>query len=531
MNPCFGARPSGRFNVGLRSGAGSSLKAALRTFFSAILAFSFGLTQTASAAAENNKSDFERSVVVLDVTRKQYDYFQPWTKRTKNTHKAGLILPDREILTTSDEMFDRTLVRIQKGGRGRWWTGDVTWIDYHANLAVVTPTDPAFWEGLQPVTLVDKPASYDALQIIRWREGKLENRKAEFNQFTVDTARLSFVSVLELEVSSEIQGVGWGEPIAVGAQVIGITSQQAGNKCTAIPASFIRPVLEARKNGTYRGLGLFDFYWQAAENPASLDFLKLPGQPRGVVVIYVPAKPGATPVLKPHDLILQIDGFDIDTQGDYTDPDFGPLLLENLSTRRHWAGDDVKMKVWRDGKEIDATYRLPKAEYATTLVPDATYDQEPEYLIVGGLVFQPLNDSYLKGWGPEWKRRSPFRLYYYNEQEPTPERRSLVFLSQVLPDIYNLGYQNFQYLVLDEVNGKKIARLQDLKAALEKPIDGFHQVQFVRSDSLRRLVLDASETDAATSRVLQRYGITKDFYFVSTEEPQNAGGGGNRAAE
>ena len=184
------------------------------------------------------------------------------------------------------------------------------------------------------------------------------------------------------------------------------------------------------------------------------------------------------------------------------------------------------MKVSREGNEIDVTYRLPKAVYSTTLVPDATYDQEPEYLIVGGLVFQPLNDSFLKGWGPEWKRRSPFRLYYYNEQEPTPERRSLVFLSQVLPDIYNLGYQNIQYLVLDEVNGKRIAKLQDLKAALEKPIDGFHHVQFARSDSLRRLVLDAGETEAATRRVLQRYGITKDFYFVSTEAPKSAGGGG-----
>ncbi|MBI4661241.1 MAG: hypothetical protein HY735_20655 [Verrucomicrobia bacterium] len=485
----------------------------------------FFLTGAASLAAPadtgNHKAAWERSVVVLDVTRKEYDYFQPWTRRVKNVHKAGLVLPGREILTTADQMYDRTLVRIQKNGRGKWWTADVSWIDYHANLAAVTPSEPEFWEGLEPAILVDKPASYENLQIVRWREGKMETRKAEFNQFTVDMARLSYVSVLELELGSDIQGVGWGEPVVADGQVIGLLSEQTGNKYSAIPASFIRPVLEARRAGAYRGLGFFDFYWEAAENPASQAFLTLPNEHRGVIVIQVPSKPGVEPVLKLRDVLLQIDGFDIDTHGDYEDPDFGRLLLENLSTRRRWAGDEVKLKVWREGKEIDVTYRLPKADYSSTLVPDATYDQEPEYLIVGGLVFQPLNDPFLKGWGPEWKRRSPFRLYYYNEQEPTPERPSLVLLTQVLPDIYNLGYQELRYLVLDQVNGQKIAKLQDLKAALQKPINGFHEILFARSDSLRRMVLSADDMPAATRRVLQRYGITRDFYFVSAGTAQD----------
>ena len=79
-------------------------------------------------------------------------------------------------------------------------------------------------------------------------------------------------------------------------------SEQAGNKCTAIPAAFIRPILEARKNGSYRGLGYFDFYWEAAENPATQAFLKFSGEPRGVIIIQVPSRPGTQPVLKPRDV-------------------------------------------------------------------------------------------------------------------------------------------------------------------------------------------------------------------------------------
>ena len=33
-------------------------------------------------------------------------------------------------------------------------------------------------------------------------------------------------------------------------------------------------------------------------------------------------------VLKPRDVLLNIDGFDLDIQGDYQDPDFGSLTLE-----------------------------------------------------------------------------------------------------------------------------------------------------------------------------------------------------------
>ena len=475
-----------------------------------------GFSRAGEEPRSIDPSAWEHSIVLLDVTRKQYDYLQPWTKRMKSAQKIGIVAGDREILTTADEMFDRTLVRVQKGGRGKWWIGEVTWIDYHANLALVTTTDQAFWKDMKPAKLEGTMPSDGALQIVRWREGKLENRKAEFSQFTVREGHLSNVSHVQLEVSSEIHGAGGGEPIIASSHVVGIVTGQEGTTCTATPSSFIQSILEARQKGVYRGLGYFDFYWQPAENPASLAFLKLEGEPRGVLVIDVPNKPdSAKPVLKQHDVILRIDGFDIDIQGDYTDPEFGHLMLENLATRRKWAGDEFKLKIWRDGEAQDVIYRLPKADYSSSLVPDAVYDQEPEYFIVGGLVFQPLTDAFLQSWGPDWKRRAPFRLYNYNNEPPTKDRPALVVLSQVLPDVYNIGYQDLKYLVLDKVNGERVSHLSDLRDALQKPVNGFHALQFVQSDSLRRVVLDGGDKEKqATQRVLQRYGIIQEFYFA-----------------
>jgi hypothetical protein len=461
-------------------------------------------------------SPWERSVVTLEVSRKQYDYYQPWTRKTSRVQKTGMVLDDHQILTTADELFDRTLVRLQKGGRGRWWTGEVIWIDYYANLALVTTSEEDFWRDLKPVALGGVIPEDGSLQIVRWREGNLETRRAEFSQFTIREGQLAAISQPVLEADSDILSAGWGEIVTANSHPVGIVSVQDGRMCTAIPATFIQNILDARKKDQYRGLGYFHFYWQGSQNPASLTRLKLTGEPRGAIVISVPKRPdSAKQVIEKQDIILNIDGFDLDIQGDYMDPEYGNLMLENLATRNKWAGDDVKMVIWRNGQLTNVVYRLPKFDYSVSLVPAATYDQDPEYAIVGGLVFQPLTDSYLQSWGTDWRRRAPFRLTYYHNEEPTADRPALVLMSQVLPDAFNIGYQEQRGLVVDKINGQRINRLGQVREALEKPVNGFHIIELVQSDSLRRIVIAAGDTEKqATARVLQRYGIDEPFHFA-----------------
>ncbi len=138
-------------------------------------------------------------------------------------------------------------------------------------------------------------------------------------------------------------------------------------------------------------------------------------------------------------------------------------------------------------------------------------------MILGGLVFQPLTDSYLQSWGTDWRRRAPFRLNYYHNDPPTKDRPALVLMSQVLPDAFNIGYQEQRALAVDKVNGQHISRLSELRQALDKPINGFHVIELVQSDSLRRIVLAAGDSEKeATTRVLKRYGIDEPYYFAKT---------------
>ncbi len=460
-----------------------------------------------AAAEANGRNPMEQSVVTLEITAKDYDYFQPWNKPTRSIRKHALVLPNRELVTTAQNLADRTLVRAQKGGRGRWLNAEVKWIDYHANVAVVTVPDEGFWNGLKPAPVSGEMPRLAEYEIIRWRDGNLETRRADFSKFTVGDGALSFAPRIQLELNTEISGLGWAEPVAAGGRVLGISVSKGGNVCTVAPWAFIQRILDARRHGAAPGLGYFDFVWQQSQNPATLQYLKLEGEPRGAVVIDVPKNPPADYAIKKQDILLEVDGFAVDSDGDIEDPEFGHVMMEGLATRRHFAGDRIPIKLLRDGKVIEVQYALPRAEYSVDLLPMHSFDREPEYLVAGGLLFQPLTQSYLRGWGDDWRRRAPFRLSYFSGESPTPERPALVILTQVLPDPINIGYQDVRSLVVEKINGRVIRTLPDVQQALMTPADGVHRIEFFRGDNLQRLLLDAGELEAATQRVLQRYGI------------------------
>ncbi|HAV63024.1 MAG TPA: hypothetical protein DCY13_11745 [Verrucomicrobiales bacterium] len=461
-------------------------------------------------AASSDLSRWERSLVTLEVNRQGYNHIQPWTRRSQTFQKSGVVIDKRSILTTADQMNDLLLVRIQKGGRGKWFSGKLLWIDYHANLALVTCEEDEFWDGMRPASLMSKiPLSGEA-RILRWREGKIDARKMEINRARVQVGRQTFIDLMHLELNGEAQGVGWGDPVIDGSRIIGLMEEQESGGALAVPSPFIRSILEAREKEDYPGLGFFNFYWQRAENPETLQALKLENTDHGVIVIQPLAKLGEESVLKQKDVILKIDGYEIGPEGDYQDPIYGRIMLEALGSRNRFAGDKVPMTIWRDGKLMEIEYELPKAEFEEEMIPDELFDQEPEYLIAGGFVFQPLTVPYLKSWGGDWQRRAPFRLAYLKQAIPTEKQEAIVILSLVLPDPYNLGYQDIRALIVRRINGRKIVHLEDVETALKSPQDGFHIIEFAQGDSPGKIVLDAGDLSNATERVLSRYGINND---------------------
>ncbi len=483
--------------------------------FRYFLLYSFGLLPLLMLKAEPEKDLWANSLVQIESTRHQYEFFQPWSRRTASNNKFGVVVEGKKIATTADYLFDHTVLRVQKGGRGSWYEASLHWIDYHSNLALLDIQDPGFWEGLQPVKFADPVPVTGEAKLIRWNDGRLETRRLEINRLRMGRSALSYIDLPQLELDSEIDGVGWSEAVVYGDAIIGLTTSQSRSKCTAVPSFFVEEVIDQVKKDQFRGVGYFNFYWKRAENPAVLDYLKLEGGKRGVIVTEIISIPGHETKVKPKDILLKVDGFDIDIVGDYADPVYGNMMLERLATRGHWSGDKVPMTVWRDGVEIELEFELARADYSEEYVPSAKFDMPPEYLMAGGLVFQPLTEPYLRSWGSEWQRRAPVRLVRLKERRPTEEDPGCVLLSLVLPDSYNLGYQDYRYLVLDKVNGVKITALPELKEALDHPKGAFHVIEFLPGETVQKMVLDAVQLKSATQRVMFDYRLPTDYFVGS----------------
>jgi hypothetical protein len=490
----------------------------LRAGVAALVLLLPGLAQAKRSAESGDASGpfaWENAIIHIEVTSKEYSYVQPWARSEHKVYKTGIIFPNHVIITTAAGVADQTLIRLQKQGGGLFSLGRVVWVDYQANLAALTTDEKDFWTGLQPAKLADPTPVTGPAHVLRWEGDHLDDRAGEVEQMLVDNSELSFVSVPYLKIDSTISGAGDGEAAVAGNKLVGLVCLQANDSVMAIPSSFIDSILKAREAKTYTGLGYFDFTWDQVRNPLCLDYLKLPGPARGVIIKETGLKPGVVSLVKPHDVLLQVDGFDIDIEGNYADPQYKKLSLENLSSRNKWAGMTCKFKIWRDGKEMDLTYTLPKAEYTDELVPSHSFDQAPQYVLAGGFIFEPLTENYLRSWGTDWRSRAPFRLFYYNLDKVTPEHPERVVLSQVLPDEVNIGYESLHNLVVDKINGQPVRDISDVAEALKTPQDGYDVFTFASGDSIREAVLDAGQLDQANQDIMARFHIPYDHVLGS----------------
>lgn len=450
------------------------------------------------------------AIVHIEVSGKEYSYVQPWARAEKKTTKSGVVLAGHLIITTADGLNDQTLIRLQKGGGGLFSLGKLVWIDYQSNLAGLTTDEASFWSGLTPASLADPVPLIGEVRVQRWNDDRLESRPGNVDRMAVDNSALSFVSVPSLKVDSTISNAGASEPVTQGRRLLGLAISQDNDVVTAIPSSFIDFTVKSRKNGTFAGLGYFDFTWEQVQNPLTLQYLGMPGPARGVVVQTTGLKPGVESPIHSRDVILSIDGFPIDAQGDYEDPQYGKMMLENLSSRQRWAGSTAKIKVWRDGKEQVIDYKLPRAAYSDELVPEQSFDHPPDYVLAGGFIFVKLSDAFLRSWGPSWRQRAPFRLGYYETGHVKPGRSEIVVLSGVMPARVNLGYEMLHDCVVDEVNGVKIGKLADLAEALKSPVNGFDVFKFAPGGSQESAVLDATQIDQTNREIMTRFHIPAD---------------------
>lgn len=182
------------------------------------------------------------------------------------------------------------------------------------------------------------------------------------------------------------------------------------------------------------------------------------------------------------DIIIAINGKSIQDMNDWDRYDrIMDLILRDGKGDLKPIGAVTKLKVFRNHQTREISYRLSGYKTDHFLIPDQAPGRNPLYLIVGGFFFTELTTSYLKEFGNEYRLKSEKKLVYladFYQKKNHPVRERIVILSRVFPLEGNVGYQEFQDLILETVNGVRITSLDTLRKVLENEQRGYFAFEF-----------------------------------------------------
>jgi hypothetical protein len=278
---------------------------------------------------------------------------------------------------------------------------------------------------------------------------------------------------------------------------------------TAIPVPMIEHFLKDAADGKYEGFPTLGVSWSPLRDPNLREEVLAPKAGGGLLLTRVnPRGTAGRAGFREGDVLLSVDGYKLDEDGNYRDPLYGPTAVGNLIRTKPTVGSPARFRISRNGKEMELSGSYDRKARDEVAIPTLQFDIAPKYLVVGGLVFQELTGTYLQEWGEKWSERAPQRLAelftFQHEKRPNPERK-VVFLSQVLPSPITLGYLQLSGLVLEKLNGREIMNLSDLAKAVDEVKSG--DLVFEFRDEPGKLILQAQDLPSVSQKIGKDYGL------------------------
>lgn len=456
----------------------------------------------------------ETSMLRVNITSQPYNFALPWQKQNPGTRRGlGALLAGNRVLVTAEMAQDATYLELEQAASGRRITARVEAIDYELNLATIVPADDPgdFFAGMQPLEPDTGLKPKAALEVWQFEQnGTPVTSTIEFNRVDLGSYFLEDQYFLIFQAGGAVQyrSGTFTLPVVHNGRLAGMLVRYNSRDQVAdiLPAVMIDQFLKDVADPPYEGRPNFGIRVSPTLDPQLRSWLKLRDDQGGVLITAVtPGFSAAESGVREGDVILSINGIPLDSRGYYQDPDYGLLSSGHLVRGRTNVGDVLRLRIWRDGAEIELDCRMTRKAPEEYLVPPYLFDRGPRFLLLGGLLFQELTVPYLKLAGNEWRERAPFRLLYAHanpEEAMKQGRRKLVFLSGVLPSPSTIGYEQLSGLPVSRVNGHVINDIRDLDAALKAPVDGIHRIEF--EDAPRVIHVDAEQAQQDNEEFLPR---------------------------
>ncbi len=443
------------------------------------------------------------ALVRLHVTSQSYETSAPWKLGRDYTRTArGVVVGPGQILCKSSTVSSQRMIEIGLANSARRYPGKLLHVDRDIGLALVGYDDEHLKKSLAPLPLGEPVKLDDEFEIHQLGRDNIPER---YNARVIRASASS--SGLDLLLKTTCSDSGDGQVALKDGKVVGLLTSTYGSRQqgTILSIETLRQYLDDFNSKAYRGRPGPGFWTHQLLREDLRTYYGLAENQHGIAVSRT--GPGRTGdgVLEPGDVILGLDGYDLDDEGKFVHELHGRLSSSYLTSGRRHAGDRIKAKILRKGVETEVEFELKGEKPDEKRVPLGWGGARPQFMMVGGLVLLELtsNSGVSRSSGGVLLRRFRERAHW----DPPGKRRRVIYVDRILQDKSNKGFERIRHQPIKTINGIEILDFKSVPKALATPEGAYHVFRFDGLES--DLVIPADELEAINKRIAEKYKVTR----------------------
>lgn len=465
-------------------------------------------------------SEAEKSVVQIITAFQEPNWAAPWIFDSPHfASGTGFLIDGNRIMTNAHVVAWTKQLLVRRYHDPQRYFAKVEFVAHDLDLAILKIVDPNtgeenadFYQGMKPLEFGPLPKVRSTVVTYGFPAGgqQISYTRGVVSRIEVQGyTHIGNRALLAVQTDAAINPGNSGGPVMQDDKVVGVAfegTRALENTGFFIPTSIIHHFLDDIKDGTYDGVPESGLRLTNLQNPAFRRMLKLPEKSKqGVRVDKVLNIPTTQAVIKPNDVILQVGDYPVDDDGTitYEGNTVGISVAFDLAQNN----DNIPLKIWRDGQEIDVS--LPVKVYTDDDTQGNQYDVLPPYYIYGGLVFTTLSLDYLKTFGQDWSdsagRELIYELAYRHIEDPAHWRTQPVVLASILDHAVNANFTTRGQAMVDKINGIRIEKLSDVPKAFGATNGQDAIIEFLPDHHFE--VIRKDDAEKANPDILQTYRV------------------------
>ncbi|MCX5862457.1 MAG: trypsin-like peptidase domain-containing protein [Desulfomonile sp.] len=485
-----------------------------------MLVFIVSLLSFAQACwADQPDSLIETQVLRLLATKYSGYYHKPWKTPDFTTVKGSAFLfkddknfPGQRglILTNAHAVSMAQSIRVSNGREKRQYSVYPLGVCNSADFAVLRmdPGDLAAYERINgpviPLELGDSDVLRVGDKVTGWGyplggERLSKSEQGEISRIEVSQYAYSLDRWLMVQASLQQNRGNSGGPVLKDGKVVGIAFQgmRTSDRINFfIPINLVKDVIPVLNKQEM--IPRWAYVVQAMF-PRLKEFYNLEPDQGGVLLDYI--TPGGGPHkfgLLNNDILLEIDGHEIDNYGEIYFSPLGQKIYFGEILNRKKVGDQLALKVIREGKVLEirgeVTPGLPR------LVPRIF--TPANYFIYCGIGFVELTLNCIDNLG---KSGDIFRAKYQDEFPEEPYHK-IVLISEIFPEFGLVDTSTYLKRVT-KIDGYPVLNVESLYNTIESLAKEGRKRALLELDGWVQLPLDLERARDLDSTVKEKYGI------------------------